>query len=76
MIRGFEEFSYGEKTVLLRVDINSPVDPVTKKITNENRINKSIDTIKYLLDNKARLAIIAHQGDTLDYQNLDRKSVV
>lgn len=65
-----ESFDYSGKTVLLRVDINSPIDPVSKKIVNENRIEKSIPTIKYLLDNRAKLAIIAHQGDTLDYHNL------
>jgi phosphoglycerate kinase len=65
-----EAFDVRGKRVLLRVDINSPVDPVSKKIVNENRIEKSIPTIQYLLEKGARLAIIAHQGDTLDYQNL------
>ncbi|HHW31744.1 MAG TPA: phosphoglycerate kinase [Clostridiaceae bacterium] len=69
-IRPLEALDYAGKTVLLRVDINSPIDPVTKKIVNENRIRMSIPTIKYLLDQGAKLAIIAHQGDTLDYQNL------
>ncbi|MCL6557730.1 MAG: phosphoglycerate kinase [Firmicutes bacterium] len=69
-IRPMEALQYSGKTVLLRVDINSPIDPVTKKIVNENRIKKSIPTIKYILDQGAKLAIIAHQGDTLDYQNL------
>ncbi|NLO83071.1 MAG: phosphoglycerate kinase [Clostridiales bacterium] len=69
-IRPLESFDYSGKTVLLRVDINSPIDPVLKKIVNDNRIRKSIPTLKYLLDNKAKLAIIAHQGDTLDYHNL------
>jgi len=69
-IRPIEALDYKGKTVLLRVDINSPIDPVTKKIVNENRIKKSIPTIKYLLDQGAKLAIIAHQGDTLDYHNL------
>lgn len=69
-IRPLEAFDYKDKAVLLRVDINSPIDPVTKKIKNDNRIRMSLPTIKYLLDNKARLAIIAHQGDTLDYHNL------
>mgnify|MGYP001236692761 FL=1 len=64
------EFDYTNKTVLLRVDINSPIDKHTKIIVNENRIIKSIPTIKKLLDSGAKLAIIAHQGDTLDYQNL------
>ena len=65
-----DQFDYFNKTVLLRVDINSPIDIKTKQIINENRIQKSIPTIKALLDNGAKLAIIAHQGDTLDYQNL------
>ncbi|SJZ56214.1 phosphoglycerate kinase [Garciella nitratireducens] len=69
-IRNFKEFIYENKRVLLRLDINSPIDPKTKKIVNENRIEKSLPTLKYLLDHKAKVAIIAHQGDTLDYQNL------
>jgi len=69
-IRPLDSFDYNGKTVILRVDINSPIDPVTKRIVNENRIKKSIPTIKYLRDHGARIAMIAHQGDTLDYQNL------
>ena len=69
-LTSIDQFDYLNKTVLLRVDINSPIDIETKKIVNEYRIQKSIPTIKTLLDNGAKLAIIAHQGDTLDYQNL------
>lgn len=69
-IRSIDEFDYNGKTVLLRPDINSPIDPATKKIVNDNRIKASIPTIKDILDKGAKLAIIAHQGDTLDYQNL------
>ena len=65
-----DDFEYGNKIVLLRVDINSPIDPRTKRIVNENRIDKSLPTIKKLTDSGAKLVIIAHQGDTLDYQNL------
>ena len=65
-----DRFDYDGKTVLLRVDINSPIDPRTKRIVNENRIRKSLPTIKHLLDGGAKLALLAHQGDTLDYQNL------
>jgi phosphoglycerate kinase len=69
-IRSMDEFNYENKTVILRVDINSPINQETKKIMSDNRIKKSIPTIKYLLDRKAKVAIIAHQGDTLDYHNL------
>lgn len=69
-IRPLEALEYKGKTVLLRLDINSPIDPATKKIVNENRIRMSLPTLNYLLGQGAKLAIIAHQGDTLDYQNL------
>lgn len=69
-IKGMDEFDYREKIVLLRLDINAPIHQDTKKIKNENRINMSIPTIKYILDQRAKLVIIAHQGDTLDYENL------
>jgi len=65
-----DDFDYRGQTVLLRVDINSPIDPKTKRITNENRIVQSLPTIQALVDKGAKLVIIAHQGDTLDYQNL------
>lgn len=68
--RSMESLNISGKKVLLRLDINSPIDPETKNIVNENRIDKSIPTIKWLLDNGAAVGIIAHQGDSLDYQNL------
>ncbi len=69
-MKTIDDFDLKGKRVLLRVDINSPIDPKTKKIVNENRIQKSLPTINKLLDAGAKVAIIAHQGDTLDYQNL------
>ena len=69
-IQSMDKFDFSGKTVILRVDINSPLDPFTKKIVSENRIKKSIPTLRYLLNRGAKLAIIAHQGDTLDYHNL------
>lgn len=60
----------GGKRVLLRVDINSPIDRETGEILDDSRIDKSIATIRDLSDRAARLAIIAHQGDALDYHNL------
>jgi phosphoglycerate kinase len=69
-LNSLNDFDYHDQRVLVRVDINSPIDPDTKKIVNENRINKSVPTIKKLLAQGAKVALIAHQGDTLDYQNL------
>ncbi len=69
-MKNINDYDYSNKTVLLRIDINSPIDPLTKKIVSDNRIRKSIPTIRTLLDKGAKLVMIAHQGDTLDYSNL------
>lgn len=58
------------RVVLLRVDINSPIDRETGKINDDNRLTMSLPTIADLADAGARVVIIAHQGDTLDYHNL------
>ena len=65
-----DDFDYQGKTVFLRVDINSPLDPQTKRIVNTVRIDRSLPTIRKLNEAGAKLVIMAHQGDTLDYQNL------
>jgi len=69
-ISSIDEGEFSGKRVLLRVDINSPIDRTTGRIVNDNRILKSIPTINDLLAKGARLAIIAHQGDTTDYGSL------
>ena len=56
-------------TVLLRVDINSPIDRVTKRIKDDTRIQCSLPTIRELVADRARVVILAHQGDPLDYEN-------
>jgi len=65
-----DDFALEGKTVLLRVDINSPIDRETKELVNDNRIRKSLPTIRELADAGAKVVILAHQGDTEDYHNL------
>jgi len=69
-IPSIDDGDFAGKRVLLRVDINSPIDRDSGRIVNDNRIIKSLPTISDLLDKGARLAIIAHQGDTTDYGSL------
>ncbi|QQO09148.1 phosphoglycerate kinase [Breznakiella homolactica] len=69
-IKTLGDFDFRGKTVIFRPDINSPIDGKTQRIVNTNRIEKTIPTLKHLTDSGARVAIIAHQGDTLDYVNL------
>jgi phosphoglycerate kinase len=69
-IRSIDDGDFFGKRVLLRVDINSPIDRDSGRIINDNRIVKSIPTIRDLIEKGARLAIMAHQGDTTDYASL------
>ena len=58
-----DDFDLQNKTVLLRVDFNSPLDPKTKKIINDKRIRAHANTtIKELVEKGAKTVILAHQG--------------
>jgi phosphoglycerate kinase len=69
-IASIDDLEVAGKRILLRVDINSPIDPGSGRIADANRIDQSLATIRDLSARGARLVIIAHQGDTLDYHNL------
>lgn len=64
-----DDFELQNKTVLLRVDINSPVDRQTGQIKDDTRIRRCLPTIQELAERGARVVILAHQGDPLDYHN-------
>lgn len=69
-MNALKDIDISGKKILFRPDINSPIDPVSKKIVNENRLRKNAATLSYMLEQGASVALIAHQGDTQDYQNL------
>ncbi|MBS3816577.1 MAG: phosphoglycerate kinase [Candidatus Thermoplasmatota archaeon] len=66
-----DDFDLRGKTVLLRVDINSPLDPESGRILDDHRIKSHIDTIRDLGD--TRLIIVAHQSrpGKNDYTSLE-----
>ena len=70
-----DDFDFRDKTVILRLDINSPIDRQTGQLADDNRIRKSVPTIRELSGVGARVAMLAHQGDTEDYQNLTSLAV-
>ena len=55
-----DDFDMAGKRVLVRVDINSPIDPETGRILGDTRIRKVIPTLEEL--ESARVAILAHQS--------------
>jgi phosphoglycerate kinase len=73
-----DELDVKEKTVIVRVDVNSPLDKTTLEISNAARIKAIEPTIRRLLDRKAKLVIIAHQSKKgeWDYCSLEKHVAV
>lgn len=65
--RTLDDFELRGKRVLLRIDINSPVDEKTLRLVDGSKIKSSVPTIRELLDRGAKVAILAHQGRPGDY---------
>ncbi len=57
-----DDFNVENKTVLLRVDFNMPLDKKTLNITDDTRIRLALPTIQELINKKAKTVILAHQG--------------
>jgi phosphoglycerate kinase len=56
-----DSYDFKNKTVLLRVDFNSPLDSA-RNITDDTRIRMHAPTVRELMDRGARVVILAHQG--------------
>jgi phosphoglycerate kinase len=55
-----DETNLNQKKVLLRLDLNVPLD--NGKITDTTRIDKILPTINFLLKSKAQIIILSHVG--------------
>lgn len=55
-----DDFDLAGRTVLLRVDINSPLDPLTGRLLNDARLREHLVTIRELRGSK--VALLAHQS--------------
>lgn len=76
MIPTMDDFDFSGKTVLLRADINSPLDPETMEIIDTSRIKRVVPTIKEILDKNGKVVILAHQGRPggWDFTGLEKHS--
>ena len=62
-----DDFDVSGKTVIVRVDINSPLDQKTLELLDTTRIEACVPTLKELSDRKAKVVVIAHQGRPGDW---------
>jgi phosphoglycerate kinase len=69
-----DDFIFENKTVLLRVDFNMPLDKKSLEILDTTRIKRALPTINELIEKNAKIVIIAHQGrqGSWDFINLEK----
>jgi len=69
-----DDFELSNKTVLLRVDFNMPLDKETFEILDTTRIKRALPTINELIQKNAKTVILAHQGrqGSWDFINLEK----
>lgn len=68
-IHTIDEFDIAGKTVLLRVDMNQPVDKEKDTLKSTQRIEACAPTVKELSDKGAKVVVLAHQGSDIEYEN-------
>ena len=57
-----EDLNVAGKKVIVRVDFNVPLDKTTNEITDDKRIKGALPTIKYLVENNAKVILVSHLG--------------
>jgi 3-phosphoglycerate kinase len=70
-----KDFSVANKRVLVRCDFNVPVDN-KGRITDDFKIKKTLPTINYLIESKAKIILMSHlgepNGEIVPQLNMDR----
>ena len=59
--KSVEDIQVKGKKVLVRCDFNVPLDE-NRNITDETRIDGALPTIKYLIENGAKVILCSHMG--------------
>ncbi|MDR1656939.1 MAG: phosphoglycerate kinase [Deltaproteobacteria bacterium] len=68
-IKTIDELKVEGRTVLLRVDINQPLDLHKGGLKDITRIRATVPTIRELSNRGAKTVLLGHQGSMADYQN-------
>ena len=57
-----DDFDIEDKTVLVRIHINAPVDPSSGIILDDTRLKLHSQTVKELSNKGAKVVLLAHQS--------------
>lgn len=72
-MKKIQDINLTGKKVLIRCDLNVPIK--NNKITDDNRIRKSIKTIQYAIKNAEKVIIISHLGRIKTKDDLEKNSL-
>ena len=69
-----DDYNLSGHNVMLRIDINSSINPENGDLLDDTRIRRHSATVKELSDKKARVIVLAHQSrpGKLDFVNLKK----
>ncbi len=68
-INTLDDFDFKSKTVLCRLDLNSPYNRQKNILKDITRIKAAVPTIVELSEAGAKLTLLTHQGSDLEYSN-------
>lgn len=72
--RTVREVAVTDKVVLLRLDLNVPVD-AAGKITSDFRVRCALPTLNYLVARRAKVVVLSHLGRVKTKEDLKTKSL-
>ena len=69
-----DDYDLCDQSVILRIDINSSINPENGDLLDDTRIKRHSATVKELSDKEARVIVLAHQSrpGKLDFVNLEK----
>ena len=69
-----DDYNLENQTIILRIDINSSINPENGEILDDTRIKRHAATVKELSEMNAKIIILAHQSrpGKLDFVNLEK----
>ena len=73
MKKTIRDYDLNNKRVIIRCDFNVPVKD--GKITDDNRIKESLETIKYAIDGNAKVILMSHLGRVKTAEDKKDKSL-
>ena len=73
MKKTIEDFDLNKKTVLIRCDFNVPIKE--NKIVDDNRIVESLETIRYAINNNAKVVLLSHLGKIKNEEDKKKNSL-